>query len=99
MPKLATRILAALALVGLLQPTRAITLADADSDFTRCIMSCNETRKACQDRCKIDCRELFPDSDDAAQRDACVAACTADCGAASEECKLGCQREPSPDEP
>lgn len=100
MTKVLARTLAAMALAALLQPQAAVMLADdAGSDFTRCVMACNETRKVCQDSCKVGCTELFPGSQNKVQRDNCIAACTAECSATSEECKLGCKEDPSPDEP
>lgn len=99
MTKVLARTLAALALAVVLHPRPGIVLADAGSDLNRCVMACNETRKVCQDSCKVSCTELFPGGANKARRDACVAACKAECAAISEQCKLGCPREPSPDAP
>lgn len=99
MTKVLARTLAALALAAVLQPQATVMLADAGSDLTRCVMACNETRKVCQDSCKVGCTELFPGSQNKTQRDNCITACKAECSVVSEECKLGCKEEPSPDEP
>ena len=99
MTKVLARTLAALALAAVLHPRPAIVLADGGSDFTRCVMACNEARKVCQDACKVDCTELFPGSQNEVQRDACIATCKAECSVTSEECKTNCKTEPSPDEP
>jgi hypothetical protein len=72
----------------------------AGRDFSRCIQSCNETRKACGVACQDDCRALFPD--DMTARDACIADCKVVCNDNSDECKQVCQNvkwPPSPEEP
>ena len=72
----------------------------AGRDFSRCIQSCNETRKTCGTACQDDCWVLYPD--DRPMRDACIAECKQVCSDNSDECKQVCQNikwPPSPEEP
>lgn len=61
----------------------------AGRDFSRCIQTCNATRKVCADNCQTDCRELYPN--DKKLRDACVSACKTLCNDESDQCKMICQ--------
>jgi GGDEF domain-containing protein len=73
----------------------------AGREFSRCIQSCNETRKGCNRACSDDCRVLYPDG--GSMLDACIADCkTGTCVPNSEECKQICENikdPPSPEEP
>lgn len=68
--------------------------------FSGCIKTCNDTRKACSGRCSDDCSELFPGG--GAAFNACKAECKTTCNGESDDCKLICQNiknPPSPEEP
>ena len=93
------RLVGALALFAALQPFSSLLQAEGGREFSRCVQSCNDARKACDDLCVDDCRAMFPDSKP--QRDACIAACKAICLVESDDCKLVCQenRNPTPEEP
>jgi len=72
----------------------------AGREFSRCILSCNETRQACGRTCRDDCQALYPD--DEMMKDACVVECKDTCDYNSDECKQICQNikdPPSPEEP
>src|SRR5262245_43578867 len=92
-------LLGAVALMALFQPLPPTLASDAGRAFSRCVQACNEARKACDDRCKADCAELFPD--DKSQRDACVDACKNICATESGDCKEVCLaiKNGSPEEP
>lgn len=81
-------LLGVLALMALLQPLPPTLAASAGREFSRCVQTCNETRKACDNRCKTDCAEMFPD--DKTQRDSCTDACKSFCAAAADDCKQVC---------
>ncbi|HKY31322.1 MAG TPA: hypothetical protein VJV23_02215 [Candidatus Polarisedimenticolia bacterium] len=84
------KLLGALAVVCVLQPV-ASSLAEgtAGREFSRCIQACNDSRRACHDRCTTDCAAMFPNNNQ--QRNACISACKAICDAQSDDCKLICQ--------
>ncbi|HET9482229.1 MAG TPA: hypothetical protein VFP98_10785 [Candidatus Polarisedimenticolia bacterium] len=92
------RLLAVVGLVAALHPLPSYT-ATAGRNFSRCIQACNDIRRACDDRCATDCRDLFPNSKP--ERDACIAACKAICLTESDDCKLVCQsiKDGHPEEP
>lgn len=87
------------ALIVLLLPQPPTLAASAGRDFSRCVQTCNEARKACDSLCKTDCAEMFPD--DKSQRDSCTAACKSICVVESEECKQVClsNKNGHPEEP
>jgi hypothetical protein len=71
----------------------------AGRDFSRCIQTCNETRKECDAICITDCEDLYPPGED---RRACESSCSQTCLDSSKECKQVCQNikePPSPEEP
>ena len=68
----------------------------AGRDFSRCVRSCNATRKVCDDYCSIDCKALYSTKP---ERDACIAACKAICLQESDECKMICQQIKNPPSP
>jgi hypothetical protein len=76
-------------------------LADSTGrNFSRCVKSCNDTGKACGNRCDATCDELFPGRGQDF-RD-CKAECKTSCGVESDDCKLVCENiknPPSPEEP
>ena len=105
MKRLATNkiwLMAGLAL-GILALAQVGSLAESGSagrDFSRCVQSCNETRKACQESCKTDCRDLYPQGTE--ERNTCESECSETCISNSQECKEVCQNiknPPSPEEP
>ena len=75
--------------VAVAGPTQLVVAAAAGRDYSRCIQSCNDVRRACSDRCQVDCRDMFPN--DATQRNACITACKTACDTESADCKLVCQ--------
>jgi hypothetical protein len=89
--------------LGILALAQVGSLAESGSagrDFSRCIHSCNETRKACQEACKVDCRDLYPAGSE--ERNTCENECSDGCVANSQECKDVCQNiknPPTPEEP
>ena len=94
--------LAALAFVALLVAQVGGPVAQsAGREFSRCIQSCNDTRKECGRACQDDCKELYPD--DKQMSDTCTADCkNGTCEENSSECKQICQNikdPPSPEEP
>lgn len=93
--------LAALSVVALLfLPSTLPSAREGGRDYSRCVHGCNETRRACDDRCSSDCREQF--AGDAAQRNACPSACRDICVAQEKDCKARClaiRKGTSPDEP
>jgi hypothetical protein len=95
------RLLAVLALVVAVQSLAgyAVRATCFGRNYSRCVQQCNDVRRACDDRCSSDCRDLFPN--DKTQRDACIAACKTICGNESDDCKLVCQQNKceSPEEP
>jgi hypothetical protein len=88
-----------LALMAMIQPLPPTLASSAGREFSRCVQACNEGRRACDERCKTECAELFPDSK--TQRDACIAACKTVCSVESEDCKQVCQsiKNGHPEEP
>src|SRR5262245_65979656 len=78
-------------IIGALRMGSAGILAATTSgrNFSRCIQTCNATRKACADNCQTDCRDLYPN--DKQLRDACVSACKSICSDESDQCKDVCQ--------
>lgn len=72
----------------------------AGRDFSRCVMSCNETKISCKAECSVDCKLIFPKG---AERDACIQECRDDtCVVNSNDCKDLCvniRNPPSPEEP
>jgi len=94
MPKFSggvVRLLAVVAAVWLFQPIgTSLVRGDAGRDFSRCIHVCNDTRRACDDRCASDCGALYPGTPNKPQRDACIAACKDICLTQSDDCKLVC---------
>ena len=65
-----------------------------------CITNCNATRNACNDRCKTDCDNGFPDDKDA--RMACESECRGFSAESQKECNSICQqikKAPTPEEP
>ncbi|HKY32331.1 MAG TPA: hypothetical protein VJV23_07345 [Candidatus Polarisedimenticolia bacterium] len=96
------RLLVATGLVAVTLNVSSTPLAggSAGREFSRCIQTCNETRRTCEDRCAPDCAALFPDNKSA--RNACISACKSACGEESGECKLRCladKNEETPTEP
>lgn len=100
MPRFSKRVLRLLAIVvavGLSLPVAtSLVSGDAGRDFSRCVQACNETRRACDDRCTTDCTALYPGSANKSLRDACIAACKNICGQQSDDCKLACKATPPP---
>ena len=94
MPKFSggvVRLLAVTAAVWLFQPIgTSLVRGAAGRDFSRCIQACNETRRACDLRCKDDCTALYPGTPNKPQRDACIAACKSLCLVVSDDCKAIC---------
>jgi hypothetical protein len=90
-----------LALMLQVQPTPWLATADSTGrDYGRCNKACNDSRKACEQRCTSTCSELFPGG--GASFDACKAECVAGCRAERDDCKLVCdniKNPPSPEEP
>lgn len=64
------------------------TLAGSGRDFSRCVQSCNEIRKACHDNCSTDCKSMFPKG---SGRNDCVAQCKHLCVLESQTCKDICK--------
>ena len=95
------RLLAMLALAALVLSTAAALQADsAGREFSRCVQTCNETRKACRSSCSDDCGELFPGG--GPDFNECRDGCRDTCNTESDDCKLVCQNikdQPSPEEP
>lgn len=73
--------------------------AECGRCFSRCIDAVNLIRKACEDRCALNCAALFPA--DETMFDACRSSCNAVCVDQSEDAKLLCRitRDPIPEEP
>ncbi|MGH9868848.1 MAG: hypothetical protein ACREAA_11875 [Candidatus Polarisedimenticolia bacterium] len=58
-------------------------------DYSRCVHTCNDARRACGERCAGDCQALFPNSP--SQREECIVQCKALCNGESEDCKAVCR--------
>jgi hypothetical protein len=100
--RIGLRLLGVLTLAAVIHPwLPSLASGSAGRDYSRCIQACNETRRACEDRCTPECTQLFPN--DKSARQACVSACKATCGDESSDCKLICQAikngDNSPNEP
>ena len=95
------RLLAVVALAALVLSTAGTLWADSTGrEFSRCIQSCNDARRACRDRCAEDCANLFPNSNP--DENECRATCRDECVIESDDCKLVCENikePPSPEEP
>jgi hypothetical protein len=90
----------AVAALMLTQADISVFGGSAGRDFSRCVQSCNGTRKACQDACKTDCRELYAQG--TVERNTCESGCSDICIDNSQECKdvcLNIKNAPSPEEP
>ena len=100
MPKFSggvVRLLAVTAAVLLFQPIgTSLVLGLSGRDFSRCVQACNDTRRACDDRCATDCAALYPGTPNKPQRDACIAACKSICLTQSDDCKAVCATGVSP---
>jgi hypothetical protein len=96
------RLLGVLAVVAVMSPvaTSLVLSSEAGRNYSRCIHVCNDTKRACLDRCTPDCTAMFPT--DLTARAACVTTCQANCNSQSDDCKLECKAirdNPSPTEP
>ena len=100
MPKVSggtVRLLAMVAAVWVFQPIgTSLVRGEAGRDYSRCIQACNDTRRACYDRCTTDCTALYPGTPNKPQRDACIAACKNICEVQSDDCKTVCATGVSP---
>jgi len=94
------RLLGALALLALVDTTNSSLIsAVAGRDYSRCVQACNETRHSCDDRCVVDCANLFPT--DKTARQACVSTCQSGCTEEWSGCRDICEekKDVSPIEP
>jgi len=89
------RLVVVIALAALLWPMSQALSETAGRDYSRCIQSCNDARRSCNERCVIDCADMFPNSK--TQRDACISACKdGQCLIESQDCKLTCKEIKNP---
>ena len=89
-----------LALIIQGHPANTALAESTGRDFSRCVQSCNDTKKACGNNCDGVCEDLFPGR--GADFRACKTECKATCDSESDDCKLVCQNikdQPSPEEP
>ena len=100
--KILWRLLAisAVAALVILQPAVVGARAESGRDYSRCIISCNEVRRACEDVCRDWCHTMFPDDETLGAE--CISVCVGICIDDSKECKAACEAlKPgySPEEP
>ncbi len=95
------RLLAIIAVSALvLSQAGSLWAGGTGRQFSSCIKTCNDTRKACNGNCSDNCAALFPGG--GAPFNACKSECKDICDDASADCKLICQNikdPPSPEEP
>ncbi len=85
------RLLGAVGLIAVMAPLSQVLAQTSGRDYSRCVQTCNETRRGCDDRCTADCYAMFPK--DVAGRNACKASCHDTCISESQDCKLVCKAQ------